>query len=153
LNYFEKMVNGTSGAWGGQTKASPVKKKAPHPKDITATSAGLDIRPRLVHAHGITGGIRNNAELITIPDENGVGRDHVLCPMGQRLGLLRLDDQRMCFIEGTNSRTFRSGAVREILAVTLSPNRKHVAICEKVVEVNKKTTSLHTFFIFTHQPT
>ena len=129
------MVNGTTGAWGGQTKVTPVKKKAAHPKDATITSAKLDIRPRLVHGHGITGGIRNNGELLTIPDENGVGRDHVLCPVGQRLGLLRLDDQRMCFIEGTNPRTFRSGSVREILAVTLSPNKKHVAICEKVIEV------------------
>jgi len=127
------MVNGTSGNWGGQTKAPAARKKSTQ-KETGPSIVGLDAKPRLVHAHGITGGIRNNAELMTIPDENGVGRDHVLCPVGQRLGLLRLDDQRMCFLEGTNSRTFRSGAVREILSVTLSPNRKHIALCERVIE-------------------
>jgi hypothetical protein len=91
----------------------------------------------VVHVHGFAAPAapRAGVELVTIPDENGVAREHVLAACGPHLGLLRLDDQRMCFLDGANAKTVKPGAVREILALCLSPNRKHVAICERVTEV------------------
>jgi len=130
--------------WGGSAKASPAKKKkwkgeaaaqekGPPPLD----TEGLNLQLKLVHAHGVDRTvIRNNAELVTIADESGVGREHVIYPTGQGLGLLRVDDLRMAFVGGSNSRTWKPGATKQILAMQLSPNRKHVAICERVTEPN-----------------
>ena len=130
------MVNGTAGTWGGQTKATKAKGKKEVSKEVVLLDrSGLNVRLQMVHAHGLTGMIRNNVEMLTIKDEHGMGRDHVLQPVGQGLGVMRLEDQRMCFIEGSNSRTNRPGAVRSVISMTISPNRKDEAICERVIEV------------------
>merc|ERR1712185_42066 len=82
---------------------------------------------------------RNNVELVTILDEGGMGREYVLAPAGQHLGLTRTDDGRMCFIEGTNAKA-KPGCVREVLAMALSYNRKHVAVCEAITEPKDPST-------------
>ena len=144
------MVNGTAGSWGGQTKASKAKKKEAPKESVALDRSGLNVRLRMVHAHGLVGMVRNNVELLTIKDEHGMGRDHVLHPVGQGLGLLRLEDQRMCFIEGTNSRTNRPGAVRSVLSMTISPSRKDVAICERVVEVFTFSIIFQSIMLWLH---
>jgi hypothetical protein len=124
--------------WGGAARASMVmgkKKKgalAAADEPVPLDRGGLNLKLRLLHAHGVGAA---NAELLAIPDESGVARDHVLYAAGQSLALLRLDDLRMCFVEGTNSKTAKPGSTRSIVTIAVSPNLKHVAICERVVEV------------------
>jgi hypothetical protein len=125
--------------WGGAARAPLVKGKkkkgdlAVSDEPTPLDSSGLNLKLRLLHAHGVGA---SNAELLAIPDESGVARDHVLYEAGQSLALLRLDDQRMCFMEGANSKTAKPGSTRSVVNISVSPNRKHVAVCERVVVVS-----------------
>ena len=82
--------------------------------DLSPAALGLEMNLKLTHSFG-TSVVphRNNVELVTILDEGGMGREYVLAPAGQHLGLTRTDDGRMCFIEGTNAKA-KPGCVREV---------------------------------------
>ena len=108
--------------------------------DHSPAALGLEVNLQLTHSFG-TNVVpnRNNVELVTILDEGGMQREYVLAPAGQHLGLTRADDGRMCFIDGTNSKA-RPGCVREVTAMALSYNGKHVAVCETIREPKDPTT-------------
>ena len=108
--------------------------------DLSPAALGLEVNLKLTHSFGTNVvSNRNNVEIVTISDEGGNEREYVLAPAGQHLGLTRVDDGRMCFIEGTNSKV-RPGSVREIVAMNLSYNGKHIAVCEKIIEPKDPST-------------
>ncbi|CAM9422149.1 unnamed protein product, partial [Choristocarpus tenellus] len=93
----------------------------------TIQSDGTFILPR--HAFGVEGPIQDNVAFVAIPDPDteggGLMLEYLVHPVGQQIALYRVDDGSMKFLQG------RQKNVREILALSVSPNKRVIAVCEK----------------------
>ena len=121
-------------SFGGTSRASPAKQTGKKTRRGDASggqpAALLDINLELAHSFGVKGPIRNNVELIPITDDVGTSKDHVMFPSGQHVALMRVEDGEMRMLPNK----MRPGCRRLIVAITMCPKRRHVAVIEQVTE-------------------
>ena len=113
---------------------SPVRRQSKQ------TSEGTVLTPR--YAFGVTGPVRDNVGVVTIPDSrsdsSSLAVEYLVHPIGQQIGLYRVEDGSMQFFSG------RAKNVREVLAMTVSPNKRSVAVCERVSDAATGQVSVYS---------